>query len=124
MSIRRQIQYQYRHFLLFCVESCSSVELPDWLTTVRTRVGLVVALAVLTAGYVAYISLATTRGYQLSALERHIAALQEEQQQLSVQVASYQSLTSVQNRLADLRLVPAAPPIFTAAGDLTAVARR
>lgn len=71
--------------------------------------GLIFASA---AGYILQTNQMSTSGYQMHALEQGIAALGRETQRLATEAASYQSLTSIQKRLAELPLVPVTEIIY------------
>ncbi|KKW41353.1 MAG: hypothetical protein UY92_C0022G0003 [Candidatus Magasanikbacteria bacterium GW2011_GWA2_56_11] len=73
------------------------------------RVSLMVWVAVFGFLYLAETTAVSTQGYALSDLERSIGELESANRRLSVEVARYQSMRSIQERLGGANLVDAGP---------------
>lgn len=72
------------------------------------RVGLLALLVVSSLAFVLRTGSSVALGYQIKAYETTIAELNEEQQKMAVEVATYRSMASVQARLQNLQMVPVA----------------
>ncbi len=119
MRLKRQLEYQTRHFLHFL----QTIELPVALLSPRLKRGLFMAVIVFGIGYVFQMSSLSTSGYVIQDLEKQIAGLNSEQQKLDVAVATGQSMASIQERLPHLRLTPIAKIEHVQLTTQTALAR-
>lgn len=120
MSIRLRVRYSVRSFVGFFY----GLSVPEYLTGTATKSIICLTLVVLTIGYVFQISLLTTGGYEIANLEKKLAVLSDESQKLNSEAASYQSLSSVQERIKNLKMVPAAEITYIKAPIEQAVAQR
>jgi len=57
--------------------------------------------------YVVKTSSLSTKGYEINDLEQQLELLEQENQRLELQIASYRSMNSIQNRLVSLNMVEA-----------------
>ncbi len=83
--------------------------------------GLVVMLMV---GYIFQTNSMSTQGYVVHNLEQEIGELQSETEKIQTQVASFQSMTSIQKRLVKDSFVSAEPTKYVKVGGETSVAKR
>ena len=102
MRLKRQLEYQTRHFLHFLF----TLQLPEWLQSRQLKLGLTGAVMVMGLGYIFQTSSLSTSGYVIHEMENHVTELKVEQQKLEVAVASARSMASIQKRLPTLHLVP------------------
>lgn len=102
----------------------NSFSLPSWCCTVRAKAS-VLGLVVLTGtGYIFETNALTTSGYVIHKLEKQVATEEAEIDRLKTEVASYQSMASIQARLSEVALVPANRVAFKHLPADTAVAKR
>ena len=87
------------------------------------RGALLVTIALLAVAYVIELNLISRRGFQVRTLEQRVKQLQQEQQTLTLRLAELQSLTSTEDRIASLGLVPADTIEYVSIGGAS-VARR
>jgi len=85
-----------------------SWQLPRWLVSTRTRMVLVVLITGVGVGFLFQTNNVSTSGYVVHNLENKIADIQSQNEKLATQVASYQSMASIQQRLTDENMTPAA----------------
>jgi len=69
------------------------------------RVGLLIFVCALGSMYVAYMSLASTKGYKLSELQREITELKQENARLTYEISSHRSMVSIEERLEEMTFV-------------------
>jgi hypothetical protein len=72
------------------------------------RLGLLAMLLASSTAYIMRMSSSVALGYQVKNLETTVANLTSEQQKLTVQIASFRSMNSIQARLPLLNMVPVA----------------
>jgi hypothetical protein len=58
------------------------------------------------AGYLAQVNAASTKGYEIRALEREIAELKEEGERIELKVAQEQSVQAVETKVKGMGMVP------------------
>lgn len=104
MSLKLQLRYQSRYFLNFL----RSLTLPSWLAGATARFVMLSLIVVLGVGYVLQTSGLSAGGYVIHNLENQVSAAQSDIQKLDNEVAAAQSLTNVQKRLTDIKMVPLA----------------
>ena len=104
MSLKRRLVSQYAQVLRFFY----ALELPQWMTGSAMRATLLIILVASSVAYVLKTSSSVALGYEIKGFETTIAALTAEQQNMAVEVASYRSMVSVQERLAELQMIPVA----------------
>lgn len=102
MSIRLRIRYQLRSF----IRTFLSIRFPTFLTGTASKAVLSVIIIFLLVGYIAEISNLTTSGYQIATLEKKVSVLTNESSQLNAEVASFQSIASIQKRLQGVVMEP------------------
>ncbi len=103
MSFRLRFKYHLgsaRGFL-------RSFRLPAWFYSRVFKVGISLMAVALSGVYVMATSSVATSGYEIRTLEKNIRALESDIQKLNAEVASSQSMSSIQRRLKELALVPA-----------------
>lgn len=83
--------------------------------------GLILVLGV---GYIFVMSTVSTKGYELKEAEHSVSQLREEIQRLSITIAQYRSLQSIQTRVADLGMVPIDTISYHPLGSGSSVAHR
>ena len=101
MSFKRQLQFKYQNF----INAMQSLSLPLWMTGVVCRATLSVAVVLLGFAYVFQTSTAATRGYEMANLEKKIASLEGEIQKINVLVAKANSLSVIDAKLKDTKMV-------------------
>jgi hypothetical protein len=69
-----------------------------------TMIGLIVLFGVL---FVAKVSSVSTKGFEISDLEKSVQELERENQKLNVKIAEHRSMESIQTRLGDMNMVAA-----------------
>lgn len=119
MRLKRQLEYQARHFLYFL----HTIELPVWLLSPRLKRSLLFTVVVLGVGYLFQMSSLSTSGYVIQDYEKQIADLKVEQQKLEVAIAAGRSMASIQARLPQLHLSPIASIEHRELTTQTAMAR-
>lgn len=87
------------------------------------RIGLTIFVLTFLVLDVMQTSVASTKGFKISQLQNNIAVLEQENRRLSVQIASYQSMQSIQQRLQGLALVPVDAVSYARIADTTIVQR-
>lgn len=102
MSVSSRIKYQYRSFMQFVF----AFELPAILTGTLARVTMFSLIVLLLVGYVVQISKLTAGGFKIADLEKQVNSLADETQKMNAEVASYQSIHSVEKRLDGISMVP------------------
>lgn len=120
MSIRLRARYQWRYFVQFL----RSIALPAWVLDGRAKLIVAALVVLLGVGYVAQTNRVTTSGYVVHNLENEVTATASEIQKLEAEVASYQSMASIQKRLGEAQMVPVTQIRYVKAGNDTAVAKR
>lgn len=119
MSIELRIRYQVRSFTQFL----RSLQIPDFFTgTVAKTVVSALVLSLL-IGYVLQISHLTTSGYEIAVLEKKVSALNDDAEKLNAEVASYQSIASIQKRLQGAAMVPVKNISYIKASAMTVAER-
>ncbi|MFA6105049.1 MAG: FtsL-like putative cell division protein [Patescibacteria group bacterium] len=101
MSLYSRVQYQSGH------SSALQTKFPAILVGAATRTVLVVSLIILIVGYIFQVSSLTTGGYEIAKLQEQTAQLSSENEKLRSEIASYQSMSSVEKRLETLGMVKA-----------------
>ena len=124
MTWKRELEYQYHYAKQYVVGAYDVVQLPGWFMSRRMRGGLLTGLAFGVLTYVLTVSAVATRGYAIHDLEKQIAALQDQQQQLAVAIATKQSMASIQDRLAGMPLVPVTAMALKNISTETVVAKK
>ena len=87
------------------------------------RVFLFVFILVFGVLYVVNLSTMSTKGYDMTALQKQITGLERENQKLEIKIAKYSSMQSIQERLDGMEMV-SADNVEYATIMGTAVARR
>lgn len=88
------------------------------------RVTLVLSIVFFTFVYILQTSTMSVTGYDVSDLQKQRTVLQHENQRLEVEIAMHRSMTSIENRLTALHMVPAGDDVVYMSTHDTAVARR
>lgn len=120
MSYQANTTFQFR----YSSNLLSIFRLPNWLESARAKMGIASLVVLLVVGYVFQTNAMATRGYVVHNLEQEIAELQSETEKIATQVASYQSMTSIQKRLEKDNYISARPAKYVKAPAETVVARR
>ncbi len=120
MSLKMQFRYQYRYFLQFL----HGIAWPSWMENTITKMGVTTLVAVLIVGYVFQTNAIATRGYVVHNLEQRVAELQNDTEKIETQIAGYQSMTSIQKRLAKNAYITAHANTFMKVLNDTAVAQK
>ncbi len=119
MSLRLRVRYQFRSITRFIF----SFRVPSFLTGNTAKLTVSTIVFFLLVGYVMKISSLSTSGYEIANLEKKVAVLSNESVKLSAEVASYQSIASIQKRLQGVAMVPVKNINYIKVGA-TAVAER
>ena len=120
MSLRLRLKYHYRSFW----QVFAMVSIPEWFFS-RTIKMLLLGLIVVTATFYLFeVNAISTSGYVTHDLEVKISRLQNDQQKLEAEVASYQSLAKITSRLDEVSMVPAQSISYVNVNPETAVAKR
>ena len=83
------------------------IAIRQWLLSTSFRAVLVTVVALFGVMYVVQISSASTKGYEISDLNKQIQSLEQENQRLEFEVATHRSMKSIQERLQGTNLVVA-----------------
>ena len=105
MSLRRRIKYQLGYYYRFLVSVGSCLTPPAWLVGRGVRVFCLSLLAMASILYVGEISRAAASGYEMKSLQKQVSSLQEEIQKIDVDIASQNSMSSLEKRLQDTDMV-------------------
>jgi hypothetical protein len=97
--------------------------LRQWLVSGACRALLAAACFIFGALYVGQTSAISARGYDLASLERSVEHLKRENQRLSFEIAKYQSMSSIKDRIAAMDLVSVGDIRYAETADAI-VARR
>ena len=81
--------------------------LGDWAIGKAPRQFLLVLMVLFALGYVIQTSAVSTKGYDISDLQKHVRTMRQEEQTLELQIAEYRSMASIQERLKAMNLVAA-----------------
>ena len=79
----------------------------QWLLGTTFRAVLLTVVLMFGFMYVVKTSSLSTKGYEISDLERQIQILEQSNQRLELEIASHRSMNSIQRRLASLNMVEA-----------------
>jgi hypothetical protein len=120
MSLEARLRYQYNNLLSLA----DALSLPQWMFSLPARLVMLALIVVFSVGYVFQISALSTSGYVIHGLEKKVALVSSETQKLSTEVASYQSMASIQKRLNELSMRSASTITFVKASPRTSVAER
>lgn len=85
--------------------------------------GLAVIVLVFLVFDVMQTSVASTKGFKISQLQKDIVALEQDNRQLAVKIATYQSMQHIQSRLGNLKLEPVVEREFAVIADTIVVQR-
>ena len=99
MSIYSRAQYQSNQ------NTSLLVKLPSILLGAATRTIMVVVLVGFVIGYIIQVSSLTTGGYEIAKLQEKTALLNDENEKLRSEIASYQSMSNVEKRIETLGMV-------------------
>lgn len=119
MSLRLRVRYQVRSIAQFF----ASLRIPSVLTGTGAKVTIMGLVLLLAVGYIVEMSRLTTSGYEIAELEKKVASLTEESDKLSTEVASHQSIASIQKRLQGVAMVPAKNIRYIKVSDMAVAAR-
>ena len=70
------------------------------------KIVIIIAIALLGTMYIAEANVVSSHSIKIKALQRDISNMQRENQQFEIQVASSQSMSTVESRIQALNLVP------------------
>lgn len=93
------------------------------LVSTSFRIFLIAFALIVGVLYVIQTTGVSTRGYEISDLERRLTELERETKKLDVQIAEHRSMQSIEHRLAKLNMVPADKMVYVT-GGAAAVAKR
>lgn len=77
----------------------------QWLVSTTFRAVLMTAVAVFGILYVVQTSSLSTKGYEISDIEKQIQVLEQDNQRLEFEIATNRSMQSIQDRLKDMNLI-------------------
>lgn len=86
------------------------------LVSTSFRIFLIVFTIIVGTLYVIQTTGVSTKGYEITALERQLVELGHETKKLDVQIAEYRSMQHIEHRLADLDMVPADKMVYMSSG--------
>lgn len=99
------------------------IALHRWMVGTTCRMSLIALMVVFGVLYIMQTSSVSTKGFEMSDLQKQITSLEHETRALDVEIASHRSMTSIQQRLTEMELVHAGTVDYrTPVGS--AVARR
>lgn len=101
MSLKRQLQYQCRHF----IQAIYTWQLPRWLTCPATRLLLLLAVVIFGSAYIVKTASSAASGYKIYDLENEISSLESVIKKLEVEIADNSSLYNIQKRLPEVNMV-------------------
>lgn len=119
MSIKLQLKYRFRSVRQF-VESFT---MPSWVFSGWTKSVMASLILVVGVGYMFQINSLSTSGYVVNNLEKKLASVNDDIQKLNSELASAQSLGSVQARVGSLSMVTASQIQYVKSAEKTAFAR-
>lgn len=93
------------------------------LVSTSFRYFLIVIIAVVGTLYVIQTTGVSTKGYEISSLEKQLSTLEQETKKLDVQIAQHQSMQNIQERLKRIGMEPASEMVYLAKNP-GAVAKR
>lgn len=105
MSLRRRIKYQLGYYYRFLASVGSCLTPPAWLTGRGMRIMCLCLLAAASILYIGEISRAAGSGYEMKSLQKQVSTLQEEIQKIDVDIASQNSMSSLEKRLQETDMV-------------------
>lgn len=76
------------------------------------RAGLLALTLVLMTCHVLKMSSVSTQGYQISKLQKQIQQLEDDKQKIDIDVAKLSSMTSIQERIQQMQMVPVEKPQY------------
>lgn len=120
MSIKLRVQYKIHYLKQFL----QNMSLPAWMVGKAAKLVVLVLLVVVSVGYMAQVNTLSTSGYVIRDLQDQMQQISDDTEKINEQVASYQSMNSIQNRLANLGLVTSTNISFLKVQDSLAVAER
>lgn len=103
MSFRRHVHNQYQVF----TQTLHTILFPEWFTSFKFRVALLGLLVVVSILYVLQVSAAVVSGYQIEQWENKIKSLVDQEQQLTIEIADFSSISHIEKRLSELSMIPA-----------------
>ena len=84
----------------------------DFLASNAFRIFLTILTLTLLVLYVVRLSTVSVKGYDISALQKEVKTLQDEQARLQFEIAKNGSMQNIQNRLKSIQFVPIEKPEF------------
>lgn len=120
MSFKLRARYQYTQLLQFV----ETMALPSWIFSARAKMLVLVLGVTLSVAYVVQINNLATSGYLINTLEDRLSEVNNQTQKLATEVATYQSMASIESRLGTLSMVDAPKVTFVKTGHDTVVAAR
>lgn len=125
MSPAFRVYYRYNHSTLGNIQSFfKNFSLPAWADGLAIRVVMLGLIALVAIGYVFKTNSLSTSGYKTYALEKQISVLKQETDQLLTQVAEAQSLSTINKRLGEVKMVQASGIKYINANSGLAVAKK
>ena len=121
MSYRSRFQQTIRTITLFFQ---NGIVVPRWAQGIGVRLTLVLALVGISLGYVLQISQTAVSGYEIHSLESEVATLNNDNKDLSVNIAQYSALSSIHERLSGTHMVQVSKVNYLSLDDATAVAQK
>ncbi len=94
-----------------------------WIFSASCRFTLLTIVVLFGILYIVETNSVSTKGYEISDLERRLETLQQEHQRLTVEIAGYRSMKSIEERVKGMNLVSATDVQYVNVVG-TAVARR
>jgi len=77
-----------------------------WLFSTSFRITLIVGIIVFSILYLLQMTALSTKSFNINDMQKQLTVLKHEDKKLTVQIAEYRSMKSLQTRLAKLDLVP------------------
>lgn len=84
----------------------------QWMRGTRVRMFLVALIALFGVLYIGQTSSVSTKGFEISDLQKQIRELEQQTRSIDVEIAQHRSMVSIQNRLSDKGFVPAGQPQY------------
>lgn len=101
MSYKRQLQAHYRNLL----NAILTITVPEWVSGRAMRASLLGVVVVMSVAYMIRINSAATRGYEAHNLEKQVAQMSVDLQNLQIKIADAGSMSNIEKKLADVNMI-------------------
>lgn len=123
MIFRRKIRYQLEYYKRLLWGYCRCVSAPAWIHGKMARYAYLTLLVCLCFGYICQVSVASGSGYKMRDLQKQVNGLKSEIQKINVEVAGYNAMPNLEQRVAKSGMVAVANIKYISSADIS-VAKR